>query len=72
MFSWLKKQFGEGKILVEGALVDGTTFTVKIPYIGAIDTLDEDELFDKVRRDLKVNHGATVDMTTLRIVDYTI
>ena len=72
MFNWIKKQFGEGRILIEGALVDGTTFTAKIPYIGDINTLDEGELFDKLRRDIRVNHNKIVDVSTLRIVDYTV
>jgi hypothetical protein len=69
MFDWLTRMFGEGKIRVEGTLTDGTTFAAKCPYIGDINTLDERELFAKLRADMLVNHGKRV--ASCRVVGFT-
>lgn len=69
MFDWLKRCFGEGKIRVEGTLTDGTAFAAKCPYIGDIETLDEEELLYNVRRDVLVNHGKHV--ASCRVVGWT-
>ncbi len=69
MFDWLKRCFGEGKIRVEGTLVDGTGFTAKLPYIGDISTMDEREILAKVRQEIRVEWGKTV--ATCRVVGYT-
>lgn len=69
MFDWLKRCFGEGNIRVEGTLTDGTVWRAKCPYIGDINTLDEAELFDKLRRDILVNHGKRVK--TCQVIGWT-
>lgn len=71
MFDWLKRQFGEGKIRVEGKLIDGSGFIAKVPYIGDLSTLDKNELFETLRRTMLVEHGERVDMTSLKIIGYT-
>ena len=72
MFDWFKKMCGEGKIRVEGELVDGSTFTAKIPYIGDISTLNKNELFLNIRQTMLVEHGKVVDMKSLKIIGYTV
>ena len=69
MIDWIKSLFGEGKIRVEGEFTDGTSFTAKVPYIGAISTMNETELFDNVKQSILVEHGKQVK--TIRLVGYT-
>jgi len=71
MFDWIKRQFGEGKVRVEGKLVDGSRFTAKVAYIGDISTLNENELFANLQRQVLVENGEQVDMTSLKIIGYT-
>lgn len=71
MFDWCRKLFGEGKIRISGELIDGSPFTAKVKYIGDINTLDEDELFSNLRRDVLVNHGKHVRLSSLRVVGVT-
>lgn len=46
----IKRWFGEGYILFEGTLVDGTTFKGKIEYVGDYDTLDIEEWEENIRQ----------------------
>ena len=71
MFDWIKRQFGEGKVRVEGKLVDGSAFTAKISYIGDISTLNKNELFANLQRKVLVERGEDVDMNSLKIIGYT-
>lgn len=60
MFDWIKRLFGEGKIRARIACSDGSTGTVTVPYIGDIDTLDEEELGETIRRQVFVDYGKRV------------
>jgi len=60
MFDSIKRWFGEGKIRTEVTMDDGSTGTVKVPYIGDISTLDVLELKTTIKRRLLVEHGKKV------------
>lgn len=47
---------------------DGTTGTVKVPYIGDITTLDEFDLKEKIRDQLRVEFGKVV--TSVNIIGW--
>ena len=60
LLTGIKKLFGEGTIRIEGHLVGGRGFTIKMPYAGDIDTLDEEEIFQHVRDEMLVQHGKQI------------
>lgn len=68
MFDFIRRMFGEGKIRAEITCDDGSTGTVKVPYIGDIDTLDTSEFREEVRRQVLVNYGKRV--TTVNIIGW--
>lgn len=53
----IKRCFGEGKIRFEGILEDGTKFTAKMDYIGDINTLNEKEVIEDLKRKAFVEYG---------------
>ncbi len=59
MFDAIKRLFGEGKIRFE-ADYEGGTVTIKVPYIGDINTLDEAEMIGLIKRRIFVEHGVHV------------
>lgn len=65
MFDWIKKLFGEGKIRVEFTDESGKEFIGKVPYIGDITTIEEEELKEEISNQWLVKTGA-------RIVDFKI
>jgi len=60
MFDWLKKLFGEGVIRLEGTLDDGTEVTAKMPYIGSIDTMVEEDVIETSKNQIYVKYGKRV------------
>lgn len=70
IFDWITKQFGEGKIRVEGECTqrDGTLtgFACKVDYVGSLGTVSEKDILSECVNSLRVEQGATV--TKLRIV----
>lgn len=65
MFDFIKRLFGEGKIRARIKCDDGSTGTATVPYIGDIDTLDEEELGETIRRQVFVNYGKRVTSVTI-------
>lgn len=71
MFDWIKKLYGEGKIRVECVLSGGRKCTVKMPYVGDIDTMDEIEVIQTAKDYVKVEHGLiVVSAKIVGIVEY--
>lgn len=60
MFDWLKRCYGEGKIRLR-AETDSGVYTVKVPYIGDIQTLDAEELVAMVKNRIFVETGKRVN-----------
>lgn len=56
------------KVMVMKSWSDGTTGTVKVPYIGDITTLDEFDLKEKIRDQLRVEFGKVV--TSVNIIGW--
>lgn len=56
----IKRFFGEGYILFEGTLVDGTTFKGKVPYIGDYNTLDMEEWEENICNQIYYKHNKRV------------
>jgi hypothetical protein len=65
MFDFIKKLFGEGIIRADIVLDDGRTGTVKLPYIGDIDTLDPAEFKQEVANQCWVKNGQRVVKVTI-------
>jgi len=71
MFDWFEKLFGEGKIRVECVLSDGRKCTVKMPYIGDINTMDKEEVLNIAENWVKNEHGfIVVSAKIVGIVEY--
>jgi hypothetical protein len=68
MFDAIKRLFGEGKIRAEAETIDGRKVTLKVPYIGDINTLDVEEFKVEVRRMCFVEHGEHIQ--NIRITGY--
>jgi len=64
---WFKSLFGKGVIHMAGMTSNGQTFKATAPYIGDVNTLDEEELFDSINRDMIRDHGLTVIRHSFRI-----
>jgi len=60
MFDSIRRLFGEGTVRVEGLVPGQGKFVAKIPYTGDVNTLDENELFDIVKRKVLVEYGVRV------------
>lgn len=65
MFDFIKRMFGEGKIRARIVCSDGTTGVAKVPYIGDISTLNEDELKETIRQTVFVEYGKHVTSVTV-------
>ena len=65
MFDWLKRLAGEGKIRTSVTFTNGQSATVKVPYIGDINTLDMGELKIYIRKFCFVEYGLRVDTITI-------
>jgi len=68
MFDFIKRLYGEGKIRARIVCDDGSTGTATVPYIGDIDTLDENEMSETIRSQVFVNYGKRV--TTVKIIGW--
>lgn len=68
MLNFIKKWSGEGKIRADVICDDGTIGTVKVDYMGDINTLDEKEFTQRVKRVCYVEHGKRV--TNVAITGY--
>ncbi len=68
MFDAIKRLFGEGKIRAEAETLDGKKVTLKVPYIGDINTLDRAEFDADVRRMCFVEYGEHIQ--NIRIIGY--
>lgn len=64
----IKSLFGEGKIRAEISTKDGVVGTVKVEYVGAIDTLDQEEFHRYIVNRIYVETGAIV--TGIKILGY--
>jgi hypothetical protein len=65
MFDFIKRMFGEGKIRARIECDDGSTGTATVPYIGDIDTLNEEELGETIRQQVFVDYGKRVTSVTI-------
>ncbi len=57
MIDWIKSLFGKGTIHFEFHCQDGSSGRAKLPYIGDIKTMDEDEMFRKLKSDLWLKYN---------------